>query len=318
MANIFIKAHNGCLLTPFNNIFTSKRIKNIFSYVYIIVINWLRRWALTMAANTSAQMKKKEETKYLDKEWDEMNLYLKSFLETGDQEALHKFRVQIKKLKAMLSLIEGSSDRRGLLKNFKPVRKIFKYAGNIREAYVNIQLSSSYGIKNDDFESGQQKIIEDGTTEFRNRSKKIIKNINNAHKELKKQLPAINNKSIAAYYKQQLELIAVNFTVSGFTEDMHTNRKLMKILVYNHKLADKALNGTLDFNAVYLDKLQDAIGKWHDNMVAAQLFSSPQLNDKSIVTRINKINAGVKRSVTSLSDNFLNKATAPEKQVSIN
>lgn len=263
-------------------------------------------------------MKKKEETKYLDKEWDVMNLHLNSFLETGDQEALHKFRVQIKKLKAMLSLIEGSSGKGGLLKNFKPVRKIFKYAGNIREAHVNLQLSSSYGIKNDTFEGGQQKIIEEGTAEFRNKSKKIIKNINNAQKELKRQLPAVDNDAIAVYYKQQLELIAVNFTVSGFTEDMHTNRKLIKILVYNHKLAGKALNGVLDFNTAYLDKLQETIGKWHDNVVAAQLFSLPELNDKSIVTRINRINTGVKRSVTALANDFLSKATTIEKQISIN
>jgi len=259
-------------------------------------------------------MKKKEQTKYLDKEWDIMNLYLKSFLDTGDQEALHKFRVQIKKLKAMLSLIEGSSGQNGLLKNFKPVRKVFQYAGNIREAHVNLQLTSNYGLKNDIFESGQQKIIEEGTAEFRNKSKKIIKNINNAQKELKRQLPAMDDDSIAAYYKKQLELIAVNFTVSGFTEDMHTNRKLIKILVYNHKLADKALNGVLDFNTAYLDKLQEAIGKWHDNVVAAQLFSSPELNDKSIVTRINRINAGVKRTVTTLTADFLSKATTLENK----
>jgi len=43
-------------------------------------------------------MKKKEEAKYLEKEWIEMNIHLKNFLKTGDQEALHRFRVQIKKV----------------------------------------------------------------------------------------------------------------------------------------------------------------------------------------------------------------------------
>jgi CHAD domain-containing protein len=70
-------------------------------------------------------MKKKEEAKYLEKEWIEMNIHLKSFLKTGDQEALHRFRVQIKKLRAMLSLFEDASKQPGLLKGFKPVRKIF-------------------------------------------------------------------------------------------------------------------------------------------------------------------------------------------------
>jgi CHAD domain-containing protein len=254
-------------------------------------------------------MKKKEEIKYLDKEWEEMNTFLKLFLEAGDQEALHKFRVQIKKIKAMLSLIEGSSNEKGLLKQFKPVRKIFKSAGYVRDAHVHLQLSSAYGFKNEEFENNQQRIIEEGTIEFQNKSKKITSNIKNTHKELKKQLPSVSNDSIAQYYKQQMEQIAVNFTVSGFTEDMHTNRKLIKILIYNHKFAGEVLSSELNFNKPYLDKLQEAIGKWHDNVLAAQLFSTPPLNDKPIVTRINRINAGIKRTITSLADDFLKKAT---------
>ncbi len=263
-------------------------------------------------------MKKKEEVKHLDKEWKIMNAHLKAFLETGDQEDLHKFRVQIKKLKAMLNLFESTSDYHRLMKHFKPVRKIFKTAGQIRDAHTNLQLGEQYELKNELFENGQQLIIEQGTNEFRQKRKEIVKTIKNAHKELKKQLFSVHNKSITDFYKKQLELIAVNFTVSGFTEDMHTNRKLIKILVYNHKIADKALNGSLPFNAEYLDKLQDAIGKWHDNIVAAELFSSPELNDKPVATKINRINAGVKRTISALADDFLKKATTIDGAISLN
>jgi CHAD domain-containing protein len=262
-------------------------------------------------------MKKKEELKYFDKEWDEMNAHFNVFVKSGDQEALHKFRVQIKKLKAMLILFESTSKHNGLMKWFKPVKKIFKFAGQIRDAHTNLQLSEQYELKNELFQSGQQKIIEDGTNEFRLNSKKFIRSIKDAYKLLKKQLPVIGNNSIAGYYKKQLEQIAVNFAVSGFTEDMHTNRKLIKILIYNHKLADKALNGLLSLNIAYLDKLQENIGKWHDNIIAEQLFSSPELNDKPIVAKIKRINAKVKRTILSIADDFLNKATTIEKETSI-
>lgn len=257
-------------------------------------------------------MKKKEEAKYLEKEWKEMNLHLKSFIETGDQEALHRFRVQIKKLRAMLSFFEDTSKQPGLLKGFKPVRKIFKSAGLIREAHMNLQLGELYHLKNEAFESGQQRIIDEGTIEFRDSGKKFTKNIKDVYKHLIKQLPGVQNHSIADYYKNQLQQISTNLAISGFTEDMHTSRKLIKILVYNHKLAEKALNGSLPFNTKYLDKLQDTIGKWHDNVVAAQLFSSPELNDKPVVAKINRKNAGIKHTITSLADDFLNKATTVE------
>ena len=259
-------------------------------------------------------MKKKEETKYLDKEWKQMNARLKAFLETGNQEDLHQFRVQIKKVRAMLNLFENTSRQHGLLRDFKPVRKIFKYAGNIRDAHTNLQLGELYNLKNETFETSQQKIIEEGVTEFKQQGKSHLKHIKDAYKRLKKHLTGVHNSSIAEYYKKKLEEISGNFAVSGFNEDMHTNRKLIKILVYNHKLAGKALDGSVPFNTGYLDKLQAAIGKWHDNVVAAQLFLTPELNDKPVVTNIKRKNAGVKRSIALMADDFLKKAMAIEKE----
>jgi CHAD domain-containing protein len=254
-------------------------------------------------------MKKKEEEKYFDKEWKEMNAHLQHFLATGDQEALHRFRVQIKKLKAMLSLFGDTSRKPDLLRGFKPIKKIFRSAGNIRDAHTNLQLSETYAIKNEIFETDQHRIIDEGTNEFQFNGRKYIKDIKETYKQIKKRLPHVKDKAIADYYQEHLRHIATNFAVSGFTEDMHTNRKLIKILVYNHKIAEKALNGSLPFNTSYLDKLQEAIGKWHDNVVAEQLFSSPEINDKPVVTKIKRKNVGIKRTITSLAEDFLQKAT---------
>ena len=260
-------------------------------------------------------MKIKEETKYLDKEWEEMNLHLKDFLATGNQESLHRFRVQIKKLRAMLSLFESTSKHHKLSKHFKPVKTIFKHAGNIRDAYMSLKLSERYELKNEAFETGQQKIIEEGTSEFQHKGKKYVKAIKNTYKRLTRQLTKIRDSQIAEFYTSQLKEIAAGMAIASFDEDMHTNRKLIKILVYNHKLAEKALDGNIHFNNEYLDKLQDTIGKWHDNVVAATLFSSPELNDKPVVNKINRKNAVIKRSITTLAADFLSKATAVPQPV---
>src|SRR5215469_5157746 len=98
-------------------------------------------------------MKVKAEEKYLDKEWIEMGARLKAFLETGDQEQLHKFRVQVKKLRAMLTLFENASKEPGLTKLFKPVKKIFRRAGVIRDAHIHLKLSERYDLKNELFET---------------------------------------------------------------------------------------------------------------------------------------------------------------------
>ncbi|HWZ15179.1 MAG TPA: CHAD domain-containing protein [Mucilaginibacter sp.] len=257
-------------------------------------------------------MKKKEEVKYLEKEWKDLDAHLKAFLESGDQEELHQFRVQTKKLRAMLNLLEHASRRHGLLEEFKPVRKMFKYAGHIRDAHTNLELSSRYALKNESFEAGQQRIIEEGTNEFREQAKKYTKKIDDAYKQLKRQLPHVDNSSIAEFYKKQLEQIANNLETPRFTEDMHTNRKLIKILVYNRKLADKALNGSFTFNMAYLDQLQNSLGEWHDNIVAAELFSSPEVNDKPVATLIKKKNNNVKRRIRTLANDFMKKATTAQ------
>jgi CHAD domain-containing protein len=254
-------------------------------------------------------MKKKEEIKYLENEWKEMNNCLKAFSATGNQEDLHKLRVHIKKVRAMLFLFKGTAGHNSLLKNFKPVRKIFKHAGDIRNAHVNLLLSEQYAIKNEVFETGQQKIIEDGTSVFRHKAKAYGKAVKHSFKKVKKHLPHVNNHAIKAYYKKYLDEIAAGMAIASFTEDMHQNRKLIKILMYNHKLADKALDGALHFNIDYLDKLQDTIGQWHDNVIAAELFSSPLVNDKPVASKIKKINTRVRRNIKVLADDFLRKAT---------
>jgi len=253
-------------------------------------------------------MKKKQQAKYLDKEWDELTAHLMAFLASQDQERLHKFRVQIKKIRAMLNLFENTSRQHGLLRNFKPVKNIFGYAGVIRNAYINLQLGEKYQFKNELFESSQQQIIDEGVSVFLQHGEEYTKQIKDAHKRVIKNLTTADDNSIIDYYKNKLEYIASNMESLRFNEDIHTSRKLIKLLVYNYKLADKELNGDFHFNLKYLDDLQDKIGDWHDNELAVHLFSSPQLNDKAIVARIKKKNAVIKRRITIMAKDFLKKA----------
>ncbi len=270
---------------------------------------------LKQSVNNSIIMNRKEENKHLNKEWKQINFHLNAFLETGNQEELHRFRVQIKKLKAMLTMFQHGNKRQVLLKNFKPIAKIFKLAGNIRDAHTNMLLKEKYNIKNDLFEEGQQKIIENGISQFKEKGSKYLKRIKEVQADIKKNLSNIEDKAIADFYKIKLEIIAKKLAVPNFNEDMHYNRKIIKTLVYNHKLANKALNGIVTINSEYLDKLQDVIGEWHDNIIAAQLFATTELNDKTIVTKIKRKNTSVKKNILDLATNFLQKATLAEADV---
>jgi len=257
-------------------------------------------------------MKKKEEAKYLDREWLLMTANLKAFFETEDQEALHKFRVAVKKLRAMLYLFEIADTDSALIKYFKPVRKIFKHAGVIRDAHINLLLAKQYKLENELFESSQRQVIESGIIAFRTNSDGYFKTLKEAHKKIKSQLNKLSDKDIAAYYQEQLEQIAANMSALHFNEELHTSRKLIKILMYNKKLAEAALEGSLSLNIGYLDKLQDTIGKWHDNIVTAELFAQPEFHDKALVAKLKRANTAIRRNIATMAKDFLPKATTPE------
>jgi len=260
-------------------------------------------------------MKRKAEKAYFNELWDEMTLSLESFLQDGEQEKLHRFRVQVKKVRALLTLMDVSLGQKTLSKNFKPVRKIFKQGGIIRESYINIQLSSHYDLKNEEFILEQVDNMERAIIEFRDNGKKFLKIIKDAHSKLEDDLQAIADEQISEFYKQQLEKIAMALSDNQFNDELHDCRKRIKTLVYNRKVAANALEGNLDLNNDYLDKLQGRIGDWHDTIIAIQLFSTPRLNARPVVTRIKRQHSRLQISIRKLSVDFWKRATYADKEL---
>jgi CHAD domain-containing protein len=253
-------------------------------------------------------MKKKAEKFYFNDQWEQMLLHFKAFIKTGNQEELHLFRVQVKKLRAMLELLDADSSKHHLVKDFKPVRTIFKHCGDIRNAYINLQLGVRYQFKNEEFLLGQLYEIEKGTNEVKEQGKKYLKLIKTAHGAISDDLKEVDNKKIVEFYSANLNQIALALNNLQFNEELHIVRKQIKTLVYNRKIAYKALEGKLEISNEYLDKLQDLIGNWHDNILALELFSAAELNYKPVITKIKRKNTRFKRSIAVLVQGFENKA----------
>jgi len=253
-------------------------------------------------------MKKKNEKAYFNDQWKLMLAHFKSFIKTDAQEELHLFRVQVKKLRAMLELLDIVSSKPYLSKDFKPVKKIFKHGGDIRSAYVNLQFGVRYQLKNEEFLMGQLYTMETGTNDFKIFGRKYLKAIKEAHHEIADDLRPVDNKAIVGFYKTRLDEIAIALDKLQFNDGLHDTRKQIKMLVYNRKLAQEALDGKLHIDNDYLDKLQDTIGNWHDNILALELFSSEGVAHKPIITKIKRQNIRLKRSITVLAQNFEKKA----------
>jgi len=236
-----------------------------------------------------------------------MRSALKSFLKTGGQDNLHTFRVQVKKLRAFLILMDSSGNKEQLEQHFKPVRKVFKKAGDIRNAHINLELAKEYGIINDDFVLAQSKLLEEAANEFKQKGEKYLEKIKAAYAAIEGEISPVSNLHINRYYTDQLHWTANSLSEIRFDDSLHRCRSTIKILIYNYKFTGPSLE--IPFNEDYLQDVQSAIGDWHDNILAKELFAGLELNDKAILARINKRHAKLERSIQNLIKDFYNQAT---------
>ncbi|SHM82176.1 CHAD domain-containing protein [Mucilaginibacter sp. OK098] len=248
-------------------------------------------------------MKKREERKYFDKEWKGMKSSLIAFFKKEDQEDLHRFRVQVKKLRAFLILSDSAGHQPSLALYFKPVKKIFKEAGEIRNAFMNQELAKEYQTGNNAFISSQCQLQIDATSKFKSMRVKYLKKIKDTHETIKGEIRAISDVHISLFYQNVLQQISGTLTNLKFNEELHDCRKQVKNLMYNHKLIRSGL--AIGFNINYMHQVQTVIGDWHDNALAIELYQG----DKAMVTGLKKQGAKLKRNITSLTKDFFNQAT---------
>ncbi|MGI4728277.1 MAG: CHAD domain-containing protein [Janthinobacterium lividum] len=255
-------------------------------------------------------MKKKQAMVQMDKLGKKMKKPLKVFIKTGDQEALHQFRVQVKKLKAMLTLYAFEPANKAVLKDFKLVKTVFKKAGDIRNAHINLNLIKKYNLDDEAFKNQQQKTLDDGLKSFKNKGEKYIKSIKKSRLVLQQHLHPVCNKNIRHFYQEKLAAIDAFFTDPIFDEELHTTRKNIKLLIYNQHVATKAIPEKDRLNDAYLDDLQNDIGDWHDHNLAIETLAGTRNDEAKTITELKYSNAALEKGILEKSSNFIVKVNA--------
>src|SRR5690606_1509252 len=117
----------------------------------------------------------------------------------------------------------------------------------------------------------------------------------------------IGGKSIASFYKKELDKILLALAKMEFNEEMHDCRKRIKNLIYNKDIAEKSLPD-LRIDVDYLDQIQNAIGEWHDAVLALKIFTNDSENEASL-NKLKKQVSELENKIISLSQNFWYKVT---------
>src|SRR3954471_8653213 len=103
---------------------------------------------------------KKKIASYVGKRFGDIRESLEKFSTGGHQEELHKFRVAVKKVRMVISLLDYISGNKKAKKAYEPLKKVFSEAGNVRNSYIILRLLKKYGMANTSIAKKNQKELE--------------------------------------------------------------------------------------------------------------------------------------------------------------
>lgn len=255
-------------------------------------------------------LSRKIQKKYYKKRWKAFQKHLRGFFDTMNPEELHEVRVEIKKLRALLLLYKHSGHKK-IAKNFKPVKKIFKSAGLVRGAHVNLQLIEKYNLNNEEFRNEQVRILVHRTGEFCEKRNDFLKEAKKVYKKILPEIHSIKSKDVLRIYSKQEKKISHLFSEYNSADELHSCRKKIKFLLYVYQFLPKRISDKLNINAKYLDHLQESLGKWHDTVLAIELLRTKNHPDKRVLSRVEaqeeKSLQLVKAGASSFSDKVQDK-----------
>ena len=202
---------------------------------------------------------------------------LKDTLKDFDKDCIHRFRLEIKKLKAVMQLVHTAHKSFDNKKKYGVIRPIYKDLGAIRETQIQQEAfnenSKTYKpsfrkkykqLLNEELLQRQDIVLE-------NFDESMIKSLKKIKKQIKKALKDMSFNDFKNYFKARISKLRKTFDSIDFSDKkMHSMRKLIKEIKFNtrykHKLAEKWLS-KYNINLTLLEDLQKLLGQWQDNVV---------------------------------------------------
>ncbi|WP_432710657.1 CHAD domain-containing protein, partial [Pedobacter sp.] len=151
-------------------------------------------------------MRKKKIKIQVKKEGKAAKRSLRGFMKNGDQDQLHKFRVGIKKLRAVATLVEQTTSLNHVRNGLRPVKETYQLSGKVRDSYLHVKLAKT--VSADKVYLSSEKLVMKKVTKklYRERSlhfKKLRRSIGG----LLKRVPKVKNKNASLFYDMELRSI---------------------------------------------------------------------------------------------------------------
>lgn len=208
---------------------------------------------------------------------EEFYLYLGKTMGSSEESYIHGFRVTIKKLKGVIKLMGLLCADFSSKEQFKPLKMLFKPAGDIRECQVNLKRLKEFPGHEEFYrlyKQARKKCIKAHRQEFDQALSKFkFESVKLTGKALKKHCRILSRESVyinsITFIQERLDLIDEHHVNSkNDTEEVHEIRIQLKEIsvvlgLFNHVQAKVVTEEIL----AILKQYESEIGSWHDYAV---------------------------------------------------
>jgi CHAD domain-containing protein len=218
---------------------------------------------------------------YLGNCFEQMQKSVKEYPGSKDLQALFRFRVCIKKIRACLQCIEYFEGKESFSHTRKGFKKFFRKGGELRELQLYNEWFRRHHLLRFAKLIGLHSDIARLDHRFIKAIDETLSRIKHEENHITPFARKLSQEKVKDYY---LELLKETYPVMCEKDpnQWHQVRKKLKRVLYaRHWQEGEALRILSKRQAEYLDELQHLIGYWHDNRVMISWLSDQRANKES-------------------------------------
>jgi len=201
--------------------------------------------------------------------------HLHEFELTGSEVSLHDFRVELKKLRAIIKFLRSVYPKQKLKQASYHLRNIFQSAGEIREYQIVQQWLHKHELAVIEKHYFPEEKMDIMVKAFHARSSDFKMQLKEVIDQCSKFIQTTNSILAEQYVVELHAQMSKLLRKPPAHSDWHELRKVIKQWMYaiNWVAQEEDADHTLS----YFNKLQESIGQWHDLEVIKDTFSIKQI-----------------------------------------
>ena len=237
--------------------------------------------------------------KYAKARFDSLHSNLEQYHQFQEQDSLHNIRINVKKIKAVLQVMDAALKKFDGHEQFIPFRNIFRKAGQIRQPEVMLHLLIRHGLEGLPIDKlGDPKKHQD---EFHVEIPFYMEQIRSHGKEIRDQLKKVRSRDVLKYLSKQMKAIKSRLVPKMNAKELHYVRKKIKLVVY--------LSGPVKLlgkkKSTFYSDLEQAIGKLHDQEVLLGFLKASSVPiDPTVITSLRKSCTHDRRAIAAMAKEF--------------